>query len=699
MPDPQQERMDALTAANVRMLRRLDELESRIRQLEATSGSGAVDEPEAPPVESWTEPIPATPPRTPTEIPETSSAPAHERRPSSFDEAETAVGLNWVNRIGALTLIIGAAFFFKYAMDNEWIGPTGRVLLGLLAGSGVCAFGFRSWLRGHSIFAQGVSAAGLAMLYLSIWASYSLYHLIAPALAFTVMLAITLLSGALAWRFDALAMAALGIAGGYFTPVLLSSGEYRPWFFSSYIFMLNAGWLYLARQRGWKRLELLTAGLTALIGYDFLQSLQPADQGPVGTFCLFSQYAVFVTSPYWWLVYVAQALGGFGGALAWENEVWRAGFVLIAVLCSGLIVAGWKRYRPLPLIAWAGFTAGFAYLFETYARPAPVGPLFLVASTGFAIAFSYIAYRLPARQESPGRFELLMLVVPGLCYFLEGFQLLSRDYVAWRGLFSAALSAVYLSTGWWLWSRQPEDARDNRPVLFCAGAALSLITIAIALQFSGFRITMLWALEAAALAWLSARYQVPQLRIPVALLSVFVLIRLAAVDADAFREPNTLSLLTNVRFLTFFVSAAALGFAAWFLRAGLFALVPYLAAHAALLLGLALENYSWVLRTTPPERQASSISLGLTVLGALYGLALVIAGVISRTRLNRLLGLGLLAVVVLKLYLADVWTMDRLSRILAFGALGLLLLATSFFYSRFRARIEAWMTDDPAHNA
>ena len=90
----------------------------------------------------------------------------------------------------------------------------------------------------------------------------------------------------------------------------------------------------------------------------------------------------------------------------------------------------------------------------------------------------------------------------------------------------------------------------------------------------------------------------------------------------------------------------------------------------------------------------SAISLGLTVLGALYGLGLIIAGVVTRTRLNRFLGLGLLAVVVLKLYLADVWTMDRLSRILAFGALGAMLLATSFFYSRFRARIEAWMKDE-----
>ena len=119
----------------------------------------------------------------------------------------------------------------------------------------------------------------------------------------------------------------------------------------------------------------------------------------------------------------------------------------------------------------------------------------------------------------------------------------------------------------------------------------------------------------------------------------------------------------------------------------------------ALLFGLALENHSWVMRTLPPEQQASTISVGLTVLGALHGLALVIAGVITRTRLNRLLGLGLLGVVVLKVYLADVWTMDRLSRILAFGALGLLLLSTSFFYSRFRARIQVWMKDESAQRS
>ncbi len=87
------------------------------------------------------------------------------------------------------------------------------------------------------------------------------------------------------------------------------------------------------------------------------------------------------------------------------------------------------------------------------------------------------------------------------------------------------------------------------------------------------------------------------------------------------------------------------------------------------------------------------------MLGAVYGLALVISGVLWRFPLNRLLGLGLLAIVVAKLYLADVWSMERLHRILAFGALGVLLLTTSFFYSRFRSKIEDWIKNDesPTH--
>jgi uncharacterized membrane protein len=79
---------------------------------------------------------------------------------------------------------------------------------------------------------------------------------------------------------------------------------------------------------------------------------------------------------------------------------------------------------------------------------------------------------------------------------------------------------------------------------------------------------------------------------------------------------------------------------------------------------------------------------------AVYALALIAAGVLSRTFINRVLGLGLVGLVVAKLYLYDVWLLVRIYRIAAFGLLGGLLLITSYVYSRYREKIEAWWSDE-----
>ena len=73
---------------------------------------------------------------------------------------------------------------------------------------------------------------------------------------------------------------------------------------------------------------------------------------------------------------------------------------------------------------------------------------------------------------------------------------------------------------------------------------------------------------------------------------------------------------------------------------------------------------------------------------AVYASALVVAGVALRSALNRILGLGLLALVIAKLYLLDVWSLSRGFRITAFLALGGLLLLVSYLYSRFKPALE-----------
>jgi uncharacterized membrane protein len=94
--------------------------------------------------------------------------------------------------------------------------------------------------------------------------------------------------------------------------------------------------------------------------------------------------------------------------------------------------------------------------------------------------------------------------------------------------------------------------------------------------------------------------------------------------------------------------------------------------------------------------QFETITVSISILMALYGLMLITLGVIKRTSINRILGLLLMALVVIKLYLSDVWELGFVFRIVAFLGLGVLLLTVSYLYSRFRPAIEKLWKDDPS---
>jgi uncharacterized membrane protein len=66
---------------------------------------------------------------------------------------------------------------------------------------------------------------GSGTLYLSLWAAFSLYHLIPASVAFAAMILVTALSGFMAWSQDAELLALYAIAGGVATPLLVSTGE------------------------------------------------------------------------------------------------------------------------------------------------------------------------------------------------------------------------------------------------------------------------------------------------------------------------------------------------------------------------------------------------------------------------------------------------------------------------------------------
>ena len=153
------------------------------------------------------------------------------------------------------------------------------------------------------------------------------------------------------------------------------------------------------------------------------------------------------------------------------------------------------------------------------------------------------------------------------------------------------------------------------------------------------------------------------------------------------------TLIGNPRFLTFTIAAAAAWASAYWTAAGAAALTFYLGGHYVMLWALGLEALGWVSRNASPENLRSAQSAAISILMACYAVLLVGGGVLYRSTINRIVGLGLIGVVVAKLYLYDVWLLVRIYRIAAFGALGALLLLTSYVYSRNRVSIENWWKD------
>jgi len=251
------------------------ELRSRVRMLEqALQAYGIVIQPDEPRSSRFAVPLEAPPPIPSPPAPASPDQPIASRprssppfpvppplfhstgtpRPGDTQSLESRVGSQWFNRIGILAILIGMAWFLKLAIDNHWIGPLGRVLIGLIAGAGFVVWSERFRSRGYAAFAYSLKAIGSGTLYLSLWAAFSLYQLIPASVAFLAMIAVTAFNGYLAWIQDAELLALYAIVGGLSSPLLVSTGENHEVSLFSYLLMLDLAVLVLVMLRPWSRL-------------------------------------------------------------------------------------------------------------------------------------------------------------------------------------------------------------------------------------------------------------------------------------------------------------------------------------------------------------------------------------------------------------------------------------------------------------
>ena len=247
------------------LLQQVRDLTVRIHRLESLVHLQAPQPPTAPAVPARPAAIEGLPPRPqapppppipppPIPPPQIFVTPAATRDSS---ELEARIGSHWLNRIGIAAVLIGVSYFLKFAFDSNWIGPAGRIAIGLIAGIAVVLWSERFRSRGYRIFSYSLKAVGIGVLYLSLWASFQVYHLMPSGVVFVCMLIVTAATCAMALTQDAEILAGFAITGGFSTPLLLSTGENREIALFSYVVLLDLGILALVTFKPWRRLLLL----------------------------------------------------------------------------------------------------------------------------------------------------------------------------------------------------------------------------------------------------------------------------------------------------------------------------------------------------------------------------------------------------------------------------------------------------------
>ena len=86
---------------------------------------------------------------------------------------EYAIASNWLLRVGVLILVLGVGYFLKYSIDKGWLDRVAQVLLATVVGLVMLVVGTQMLGRKYHLFGQGLIGAGIATLYLCVFAAQS----------------------------------------------------------------------------------------------------------------------------------------------------------------------------------------------------------------------------------------------------------------------------------------------------------------------------------------------------------------------------------------------------------------------------------------------------------------------------------------------------------------------------------------------
>lgn len=210
---------------------------------------------------------------------EAASVPAgQDTRETSFTD-KIQLGENWLQRMGIALLLLGVAFLFKYSIDQGWLVPPIRSLIGLGIGLSLFITGLQLGEDKRTL-KQICLGGGVGVFYITGFATFQLYSFAPSSVVWIFMIVVTLLSLSLALQQNEAVLSVIGTLGGLGTPFMLYSGDGSLSALIIYTAVILSGASAMYLVKGWKSLlwtMVVGSFLVLLVGFynNILDVMQP----------------------------------------------------------------------------------------------------------------------------------------------------------------------------------------------------------------------------------------------------------------------------------------------------------------------------------------------------------------------------------------------------------------------------------------
>lgn len=356
--------------------------------------------------------------------------------PNNANDLESVVAGKWLNYVGIIAVLFAVAFFIEYAFENNWIGPRGRIAIGILSGAALIAWSALLLRRGYKYFSEGIAALGAAVLYLSLWGGWHYYQLFTSAETFIAMIVVTAAITIIALGRDSQRLALLALIGGFLTPALVSTGADHEIVLFSYTAILSAAILALERFRQWNWLPPLAFAATELYFWGWYTSFYTPEKLAKTLAFAILFLILFAALP--------MMRGRREGRLAETEYSVAIGNVIVFLLA--LFEMLWPQNRWALTFSFLALAA--AHLIALRALPEP-SPRTVADRAGLmnarwlfaALALVCISLAIPARLDS--QFLTIAWAVEGLLLVWGGAKI-SSAWLRGVGLFFFAITALRL---------------------------------------------------------------------------------------------------------------------------------------------------------------------------------------------------------------------------------------------------------------